>query len=191
MERLLGAAECPQLRILDVGTGGCDVLAWLQRWFGERDLNLDGVGIDSGRLASVIARRNLSREGATGLSVVRGDARALPFPDRAFDVSISSTFLHHLDAAGAVEALREMARVSRRGIIVTDLRRGPAGYLAAWSLSRTIWRMHPYTRHDATVSARAAFTIGEVRDLAADAGLQAVFEPQPWFRWALRWRRPS
>ena len=36
---------------------------------------------------------------------------------------------------------------------------------------------------------RAAFTLQEARELADRAGLEVVVEPQPLFRWAMRWKR--
>jgi predicted SAM-dependent methyltransferase len=113
----------------------------------------------------------------------------LPFGDRSFDVAYSSTFLHHLDVAGAVTVLREMVRVSALGIVVSDLRRCVAGYLAARALAGTVWRRHLYSRHDGPVSMRAAFTTSEVEGLAERAGIRSLIEPQPFFRWALCWRR--
>jgi len=120
---------------------------------------------------------------------VRGDARALPFGEGAFDVAMCSTFLHHLDPDDATAALQEMARVSRLGIVVSDLRRSRLGLLAAWTLAQTVWRRHPYARHDGPASMRAAYTMHEARTLAERAGLRPEVVPQPGFRWALRWRR--
>ncbi len=104
-------------------------------------------------------------------------------------MAISSTFLHHLGADDAAIALREMARVSVLGIVVSDLRRGVLGYLAARVLAHTLWRRHRYSRHDGPASVRAAYTLAEARELAERAGLSPVVEAQPGFRWALRWRR--
>jgi hypothetical protein len=97
--------------------------------------------------------------------------------------------LHHLEPEQAIQTLREMARVSAVGFVVSDLRREPLGYLASLGLAFTVWSRHSYTRHDAPASMRAAFTLREARELAARAGLEVVVEPQPMFRWAMRWKR--
>ncbi len=192
LARLFAGSAPGRLRLLDVGAGGVDMLRSVARWLERRGQPLaEAVGLELGsetvRLAAQQSRSGVGHR----IGLVRGDARALPFPDRRFDVTISSTFLHHLTAEDAVIALREMARVSRHGLVVSDLRRGVLGYLAAQALAHTVWRRHTYTRHDGPVSMRAAYTPDEARELARAAGLEPVVEPQPGFRWAMRWRRPD
>jgi ubiquinone/menaquinone biosynthesis C-methylase UbiE len=189
--RLLEGRSLQRLRVLDVGAGGADNLAALGRRWTRRGGRFEGAALDSGRITSRIAAAQCRETDAGAyIRAICADARALPFPDASFDVTICSTFLHHLDEGGAVRALGEMARVSALGMIVTDLRRGRPGLLAARTLANTVWRRHRYTRHDATASMRAAYTMAEVRALAMRAGLSVTVEPQLWFRWVLCWRRP-
>jgi 2-polyprenyl-3-methyl-5-hydroxy-6-metoxy-1,4-benzoquinol methylase len=189
LNRLLGGAFPQNLRVLDVGAGGADIVVALDEWSRRRGIHLEAVALDSGRETTKQAARNIEHSGIEGLRVTCGDARALPFASRTFDVAISSTFLHHLDEGDAVVTLKEMARVSGIGIIVSDLRRELWGYIGAWALANTVWLRHRYTHHDATASMRAAFSLKEALSLAKRARLAAVVEPQLWFRWALRWRR--
>jgi SAM-dependent methyltransferase len=180
------------LRVLDVGAGGADILMAVRRWCEARSIAFEGLALELRRETVRTAVRGLAVSGNdTGIEVLRGDARALPVGDGQIDVTFCSTFLHHLSRDDALVALREMARVSVVGIIASDLRRGRLGYLAAWALANSVWRGHRYTHHDATVSMRGAYTLAEARSLAEGAGLEAAVEPQLWFRWALRWRRPT
>jgi 2-polyprenyl-3-methyl-5-hydroxy-6-metoxy-1,4-benzoquinol methylase len=189
-DRLLDGGRARTLRILDVGAGGGDILLAVDGWLRRRGGCLDGIALDAGAAAVRHAGDAFTAAGAERRTrVVRGDALALPFGDRSFDVAYSSTFLHHLDVAGAVAVLREMVRVSEVGIVVSDLRRCLSGYLAARALAGTVWRRHVYSRHDGPASMRAAFTTSEAKGLAERAGLRSLIEPQPFFRWALRWRR--
>lgn len=191
--RLCPGSAAGRLRLLDVGAGGADLLVSVTHWLERRGEPVaEAVALELGSETARQAAAYLSRrDGGHPIGVVQGDARALPFPDRRFDVTISSTFLHHLTPADAVIALREMARVSRLGLVVSDLRRGVLGYLAAQALAHTVWRRHAYSRHDGPVSMRAAYTPDEVSELARAAGVDPVVEAQPGFRWALRWRRPD
>jgi ubiquinone/menaquinone biosynthesis C-methylase UbiE len=192
LTRLLNGSLPALVRVLDVGAGGGDVLATLGMWLVRRGLQFEGVALDRGRVTIGVAAERLAKPQAVGrLAPVCGDALALPFQDSRFDLTVCSTFLHHLDPDHAVYALREMARVSALGVVVSDLRRGPLGYAAAWLLANTVWRRHPFTRHDAPASMRAAYTMEEIRALARCAGLDVTVEPQAPFRWALSWRRPT
>ena len=82
--------------------------------------------------------------------------------------------------------LREMARVSTRGIIVNDLARGWWPWLGARLLTRLATR-NRYTRHDAPLSVRRAWTLPEARAMLAVAGLRPVAEVTGLLghRWAI------
>jgi len=63
----------------------------------------------------VLARR-LRRELGQRVTVVEGDARALPFPAASFSAVVCFTMLHHLPGGGAQDELfAEAARVLRPG----------------------------------------------------------------------------
>ncbi len=47
---------------------------------------------------------------------IQGTMSALPFPDRSFDVVVSVNVMEHLDPDSVRPALRECARVARRGM---------------------------------------------------------------------------
>ena len=78
-------------RALDVGCGMGGNTAVL------RDLGWSAVGLDYSP-ASVEAAR------ARGLTLVRGDARRLPFPDATFDLVLSTDAWEHVDDHEAVAA---------------------------------------------------------------------------------------
>jgi hypothetical protein len=95
----------------------------------------------------------------------------LPFDRHACDVVLLSMTLHHFDEAEQVVVLREAARVARRAVIVNELERCTPNYLGARLLAGTRWRGNRLTRHDGPMSVLRAFTMNELRDLAAAAGL--------------------
>ena len=127
-----------------------------------------------------IAARNLA--GTSHVTLLRADARAIPLGDREVDVAHASLLMHHFDPDDAIAALREMARVARRGVVINDLRRGLVAFTvtaaAVLALSRG-----SYTRHDGVLSARRAYTVAELDTLALRAGLTPVFRsPRFWPR---------
>ena len=85
----------------------------------------------------------------------------------------ASLVVHHLEPDAVVRLLREMARVARIGVVVNDLVRGRLALAGAWALTRVATR-NRYTRHDAPLSVRRAYTRAELDGLVADAGLTVV-----------------
>lgn len=166
LEPLLPAGP---VRILDVGTGSADVPIAVLRWAAKRGRTLHVTAIEPHPQTVAIAHR-----ATTGLPVelVRADARELPFADGAFDVALLSLTLHHLDDRNGVAALRELARVSSRAVIVSELERNRANLLGARFLAATRWRSNPITRHDGPLSVLRAFTPRELLMMARAAGFE-------------------
>lgn len=157
--------------VLDVGTGRADM-----------PIAFAGVGwrivaVDANPQVSRVARRATERHAT--IEVVDGDARRLPFTDDSFDVAHCSLLLHHLDPDDAVAALRELARVSRSGVVVNDLRRGRVPLLATVG-STTFLARSRVTRIDGLASARRAYTVRELDGLLEDAGLRRHWRSPAW-----------
>ena len=157
------------VRVLDVGTGAADIPRALLEVAEGEGVAMEVVAID--RHPETVARARAATGDVERLRIMEGDALALPFADREFDLALCSTTLHHFDEAAARRVLTELSRVGRWGIVVTDLARSRAALLGALLLSVTVWRRHPITRHDGPWSVRAAFTPEEIRELSASAGL--------------------
>jgi len=168
IRRLIGTGNAA--RILDVGTGRGDMpLAFAAAGW-------DAVAVDSNPDVLAVARRELGRR---GIEVVDADVRALPFDDGAFDVAHASLLLHHLDPDVAVAGLRELHRVSRRGVVVNDLRRGWMPLVAS-AVSVALLGRSRVTRTDGLASARRAYTLGELDRLLSDAGLTRRWRSPAW-----------
>ncbi|HEX5759904.1 MAG TPA: methyltransferase domain-containing protein [Thermoanaerobaculia bacterium] len=152
-------AAAGEQRVLDLGTGSGRVAAALARAAARRGAPLGVVGLDR-QLGHLLLGR---RAGVPQLRVV-ADAGALPFPDGAFDWTVSTLFFHHFDEEGNRRVLAEMRRAARRGAAIVDLRRSR---LAAWSLRLVLpfLRVGAVTRHDGRVSMARAWSLAEVAAL--------------------------
>ena len=162
------------ITLLDVGTGGADIPVALQAIGRRRGQLLEVVALDS-RPEVVDAALSLSPSLATrpGFRFEVGDGRSLPGADGSQDVVHASLVLHHLEPGEAVALLHEMGRVARLGIIVNDLARGRLAWLGAWVLGRTLTRGR-FTRNDAPLSVRRAYTRAEMGALLGRAGLEPI-----------------
>jgi SAM-dependent methyltransferase len=152
-------------RILDVATGSADIPWAILKWADERKLKVEVVGVD---LHSQILKIAEEDGPDPRLTLIRADAMNLPFADGAFDYAITAMFLHHLDDADVVRVLREMDRVSGRGIIASDLLRNTRAYL--WIKLFTLGSTK-MVRHDGPASVAQAFTEAEVMAFREQAGL--------------------
>ena len=154
------------LPVLDIGTGAAQFARRLRR-----STPVAIVAADVNHDVLEVARRTVA--GMDRVTVVQADARAMPLPDGSVSVAHSSLLLHHLDPDDAVAAMREMHRVAASGVVVNDLRRSRL----AWAMTAApilAFARSPVTRHDGILSARRAYTLHELDDLAAQAGLQPV-----------------
>jgi SAM-dependent methyltransferase len=83
-----------------------------------------GNGIFTHRLAAKgasVTGLDLSPQLLAGNSharLIRGDATGLPFPSESFDISFEANLLHHV--ADRTGVIREMARVSRRYVVLLE-----------------------------------------------------------------------
>ncbi len=154
---------------LDVATGSADLPLALVRGARRRRQTVDAHALDASPAVLEEARRFL--RGAP-VTLHLGDARALPFEDRAFDVVTCVLALHHFPPDEAAAVLGEIARVARHAWVVVDLRRGLMAYLGALAL-RLVLR-NPMTRHDAPASVLRAYSMAEMDSMLGRAGLSGA-----------------
>ena len=95
-------------RVLDVACGTGRVTRLLVR---EGFAGVVGSDVSNAMLA--VAKRQLPN-----VEFFQGDATRLPFDDDSFDLVTCIGLLMHLDAATRVAVLRELARISRRPVVV-------------------------------------------------------------------------
>jgi 2-polyprenyl-3-methyl-5-hydroxy-6-metoxy-1,4-benzoquinol methylase len=88
-----------------------------------------------------------------------------------YDIVLCSLTLHHFSDEDAVKVLRRCRELSKRFVLVSDLRRGFLLQGGVYFVTALIFR-EPMTRHDARLSAERAFSFSELRQLAVRAGWQ-------------------
>jgi ubiquinone/menaquinone biosynthesis C-methylase UbiE len=120
----------PGDRVLDVCTGTGDVALE----FARRCDDVTGIDLSEGMLA---VAREKDRQGK--IRFLQMDATAMDFSDDAFDVSSVSFGLHDMPPDVREQVLREMARVTRGKVVITEYRSPPnpllrALYIAVGSL---------------------------------------------------------
>jgi SAM-dependent methyltransferase len=173
-----------EVTVLDVATGSGDIPLALSEWGRRAGIAVRVTATDLHPATLAAAHAHTAAE--PNVQVRSANALDLPFEADSFDLAMCHTALHHFDDTDAVLVLRELDRVARYGLVVTDLSRSAPALLGARLLAATVWRRHPVTRHDGPRSVSGAFTVREVRELASRAGLEgARVSSHPVFRLAL------
>lgn len=147
--------------LLDVGTGIADIPARARHRAWEHGVQLHTVGVD---IVPALAAASAARMDAA----VCADALQLPFGDDSFDIVTCSQLLHHFPDTTGAALLREMDRVARLAVVVSDLRRSWTAAVGLWLASFPLL-FHPISRHDGVVSVLRGFTPRELRALVREA----------------------
>src|SRR5215211_7047659 len=85
-----------------------------------------------------------------------------------YDVALCSLVLHHFSDDDAVKLLRQCGALSKRFVLVSDLRRGFLLKAGVYVLTAVFFR-EPMTRFDARLSAQRAFSFSEMGELTIRA----------------------
>jgi ubiquinone/menaquinone biosynthesis C-methylase UbiE len=144
------------LKLLDVAGGNGDVADHVGRQLSSEEIQIGSTVLD--RAVSHMNGHNGK------LNRVAGDALALPFNDRSFDVVSCNLFCHHLEAEEMIVFFNQALRVARLAVIASDLRRNAFHLFAAYA-GRLTYRSR-LTRNDAPASVRRAYTIAEISEIA-------------------------
>ena len=130
--------ENAPLRILEIGCGPGALAGALRRWYPRAEIT--GLDRDSAFI-------EFARAHEPGVAFIEGDATALPFPDGAFDVTISNTVSEHIEPG---PFYGEQKRVLKEGgvCLVLSSRRGvniQAPCLAPGDEENRFWeKLAPY-----------------------------------------------
>lgn len=155
-----------EMRVLDLATGSGDIPRLVVDHARKAGAT---VSIDA------VDRQSSTLEIARGLSAdypeidfKQGDVLSFE-EDEQYDIVLCSLALHHFDEAAAVRLLERCRHLSRRFVLVSDLRRGVMATVGVYLLTAFIFR-DPMTRNDGRLSAARAFSFAEFRSLAERAG---------------------
>lgn len=178
------AAALPELprhlTLLDVGTGLGDIPARARRIAQRSGVTLETIGLEAAEWVAAVSRSR------TGMAVV-GNALALPFADASFDIVTCSQVLHHFFDHDVRQLVRELDRVARHRVIISEIRRTRVAAAGIWAASFVLG-FHPVSRHDGVVSVMRGFTPPELRDAVRSAiGHDAIVQRRLGFRLTAQW----
>jgi len=167
--------------LLDVGTGLADIPFRAAERARRYGVALTTIGVDDAASLLVADRSRLD-------AGVCADARRLPFANASVDVVTCSQVLHHFPDEEISVVLRELQRVARRYVVVSDLRRSWVAAAGFWAIA---WPLgfHAVTRHDGFTSVLRGFTTDELARHVRHATDRAPdVRRHPGFRVTATWR---
>ena len=174
----------PTATPLDIGCGVGDLPAVARADAKRHGVTLRTIALDRRELLARRARSNVD------VALV-GDGFSIPLPDTSVDIVTACQFLHHFSDTDIARLAREMHRVARHRVVISDLRRSwlAAGgvWLASWPL-----RLHPITRHDGVASVLKGFLASELAATIQHAVERPVrVVSRPAFRLTASWTPSS
>lgn len=164
LRRWIGRGD--QLRVADLATGSADIPRRVADHARAIGACVEIVAVDY-QPQTIEAARRLSADYAE----IRCECADVLSYGRAgaFDIVICSLALHHFSESDAVQLLRRCRELSRRFVLVADLRRGFLASAGVYLLTALLFR-DGMTRKDGRTSARRAFSFPELKELARKAG---------------------
>jgi SAM-dependent methyltransferase len=174
---LAGASPRETISVLDVGSGGGDMLRRIWNWLNRRELNAKLTGIDLNPWSKKSAE--LATPAAMGIAYESSDIFAFDQSRRA-DFIISSNFTHHLSDGELVRFIHWMESHAERGWFINDLHRHPLPYYFIKSLFGML-PLNRLTSNDGPISVSRAFTGADWRRLLREAGISDARAKVQWF----------
>lgn len=145
-------------RVLDLGSGGGDLLVRLAALARRDGLDVDWVGADPDPRGHEVA---VARSAPANVSFECADAETLLERGDVFDAVISNHVLHHIGADAAAFLARTRA-LSRGLVLHSDIARSRLAY-ALYAVGITPFAPGTFLRTDGLRSIRRSFTRDELR----------------------------
>lgn len=144
-------------RILDIGSGGGDLLVRLVELAHRDGFDVVGTGIDpdARALASASARIR------PGIAFRCTDTASLVAAGERFDVVVSNHVLHHLDSAELPTFAADSLVLARGPVLHSDIARGGLAY-ALYAVGITPFAAGSFLRTDGLRSIRRSYRRGEL-----------------------------
>jgi SAM-dependent methyltransferase len=117
------------VHIVDVGSGGGNLLRQIAGWARRRGISVQLAGIDLNPHAARAAAESTPKE--LGITWVTDDAMVYR-PDKPIDIVVSSLMTHHLEDEEIIALLRWMEATVQVGWFINDLERSERSCRRSW-----------------------------------------------------------
>jgi len=169
-------------RIIDLGSGGGDLLRAIANWAIRKKRKVDLIGVDWNPVMTEYARQESSV-----FPNIHFETMSV-FDDRLLkheaDITMSSLFCHHFDNEQLIGLLQRMRELSSQAVIINDIHRHWFAYYAIKAITVLFSRTY-LVKYDAPLSVARSLTRKEWEDVLSAAGFEHY--SLRWM-WAWRWQ---
>jgi SAM-dependent methyltransferase len=178
LQQLVG--DDKEITICEIGCGGGDNLAAIDKWCKKKKIQATFIGIDINPHCIEIAKTLF--EGSNSWFIV-SDYKLVRFKNQKIDILFSSLFCHHFTYPEIGEMLTWMQTHAQRGYFINDLHRHPFAYYSIRMLT-SVFSKSPLVKNDGPLSVLRGFSRREWEYLMESN--QVMRYTIAW-KWAFRW----
>jgi trans-aconitate methyltransferase len=165
------------ISILDVGSGGGDMLRRIAKYLRRRNLKQELIGVD----LNPWSQRSAEETTPAAMQIRFETSDIFSFDQsRHVDLIVSCNFTHHLTDAELVRFIQWMEAHATRGWLINDLHRHRLPYY----FIKTVFNALPFNRmmrSDGPISITRAFRAADWRRILNDAGIPEARRTIRWF----------
>ena len=166
IELFMSKNKLQALSILDLCTGSADNPQAIVDWYRQSQIPIRITATDIN--SNILEQAKHECVGYPEICFEKINALAPPYPDLQFDVVMCNLALHHFTVEDAVQILKQMWRLTRGMILMSDLHRSRIISVLT-QIFIPLWTSNSMTRFDANLSVQRAFTWDELLRLAFQA----------------------
>lgn len=171
--------QLEEVKIIDLGCGGGDVLTDLAKSLGKRDITYSLVGVDGNPHALEHARKE--SKDIPSLRFRQADILAKDFELEACDMLISSHFMYHFEENALIHFLRKHKKSVKYSILISELERNKWSFLLFRIFSPLLGFNH-MVKNDGLTAIKRAYKQSEIQQVLSILGKESVQIIPKFFR---------
>jgi 2-polyprenyl-3-methyl-5-hydroxy-6-metoxy-1,4-benzoquinol methylase len=177
IKSLISTTHNKEFVICEIGCGGGDNLAAINKYFDQSNVKARFIGIDINPHCIHYAKTRFAKA-----HYLQSDYKEVMFEKKP-DIIFSSLFCHHFNDEGVVNIFKWMKANSTLGFFINDLHRNILAFHSI-NLITAIFSKSYLVKHDAPLSVKRGFKRSELKLLLDNAGIR--HSSINW-KWAFRW----
>ena len=174
------ARTSKKISVCEIGCGGGDNLAAIDKWCRKKNIDLNITGIDIKRECIDYAKSRKTFAG--NASWITGDYKKVTFNTKP-DIIFSSLFCHHFTDSELIFQINWMKQNAETGFFINDLQRHFLAYHSIKMLTSLFSKSY-LVKNDAPLSVARGFSKNELIELCQKA---KVDEAIVLWKWAFRY----